>query len=99
MKFRAVLGVIAMTVSAVVVQAQMPVDGTHYPAGLEGIKGAATPAPGFAFRDDNLFYYGTVDNLCLFAGTKSKLDQRVETTGGHLWHGVDGAFSLQGHQL
>ena len=29
----------------------------HYPAGVEGIKGASLPPPGIYFRDYNLFYY------------------------------------------
>jgi hypothetical protein len=45
------------------VQAQLPIDGVHYPAGLEGIKGGSLPGPGIYFRDDNLFYTGTSDLL------------------------------------
>jgi hypothetical protein len=41
------------------VQAQLPIDGVHYAAGLEGIKGGSLPGSGFYFRDDNLFYTGT----------------------------------------
>ncbi len=44
-------------------QAQLPVGGIHYPAGLDGIRGASLPAPGIYFRDDNLFYYGTSGTL------------------------------------
>jgi hypothetical protein len=45
------------------VEAQLPIDGVHYPAGLEGIKGGSLPGPGIYFRDDNLFYTGTSDLL------------------------------------
>jgi hypothetical protein len=37
------------------VQAQYII-GAHYPAGVEGIKGASLPPPGFYVRDYNLFY-------------------------------------------
>lgn len=42
-------------------QAQLAVDGAHYPVGLEGIKGGSLPEPGIYLRDDNLFYTGTSD--------------------------------------
>jgi hypothetical protein len=50
-------------------RAQLPIPGAHYPVGLEGIKGAAMPAPGLQFRDDNLVYisaYNTTPNYDLF---------------------------------
>jgi hypothetical protein len=45
------------------VRAQLPIDGVHYAAGLEGIKGGSLPGPGIYFRDDNLFYNGTWGSL------------------------------------
>jgi len=48
---------------AVGVTAQSTVDGSHYPAGLNGLKGGAAPGPGVYFRDDNLFYTGTGGQL------------------------------------
>ena len=39
--------------------AQLPVDGSHYPAGLNGIKGGTLPGPGIYLRDDNWFYAGS----------------------------------------
>lgn len=46
-------GVLAGAVSA---QAQ-PIVAGHYPAGVEGIKGASLPPPGMYFRDYNVFYF------------------------------------------
>ncbi|MEI7901875.1 MAG: transporter [bacterium] len=37
-------------------QAQ-PIVAGHYPAGVEGIKGASLPPPGMYFRDYNVFYF------------------------------------------
>ena len=45
------------------VSAQLPVDGTHYFVGINGIKGGALPPTGVYFRDDNLFYYGSSELL------------------------------------
>ena len=39
-------------------RAQSPVDGAHYPAGLNGIRAGGLPEPGFHLRDDNWFYVG-----------------------------------------
>jgi hypothetical protein len=50
------------------VMGQMPVDGIHYAAGMNGIRGGATPEPGIYVRDDNYFYTGTTD---LHAGYKT----------------------------
>jgi hypothetical protein len=42
---------------------QLPVNGVHYPAGLEGIKGGSLPEPGIYLRDDNLFYISQSGSL------------------------------------
>ncbi len=47
-----IAGCLALTSLA---QAQ-PIVGAHYPAGVEGIKGASLPPPGFYVRDYNVFY-------------------------------------------
>jgi hypothetical protein len=52
-----------LVVLATNIRAQLPIDGVHYPVGLEGIKGGSLPKPGIYFRDDNLFYTGTSDAL------------------------------------
>ncbi|MCX6867937.1 MAG: transporter [Verrucomicrobia bacterium] len=40
------------------IQAQsVPIIGGHYPAGVEGIKGASLPPPGVYFRDYNIGYF------------------------------------------
>ncbi len=42
---------------ALISQAQaQPIIAAHYPAGVEGIKGASLPPPGLYFRDYNVFY-------------------------------------------
>jgi len=41
------------------VMAQLPVDGNHYPVGLNGIKGGSSPEPGIYLRDDNWIYTGS----------------------------------------
>jgi hypothetical protein len=43
----------SFVVGAGLLQAQT----THYPAGVEGIKGASLPPPGFYFRDYNYIYF------------------------------------------
>jgi len=48
-------------VLATKVQAQLPIDGVHYPVGLEGIKGGSLPEPGIYVRDNNLLYTSTSD--------------------------------------
>lgn len=53
---------VGLVVLATNIQAQLPIDGAHYPVGLEGIKGGSLPEPGIYFRDDNLFYTGTSDS-------------------------------------
>jgi hypothetical protein len=49
------------------VTAQSPVDGSHYPAGLNGLKGGSAPGPGLYFRDDNLFYSGNGGQLANYS--------------------------------
>jgi hypothetical protein len=56
-------GMAMLAVCAFKAQAQVPVGGVHYAAGLEGIKGGELPGPGLYARDDNFFYYGTSDLL------------------------------------
>jgi len=63
MKNKSLLVTAGLVIWAANVQAQLPIDGVHYPAGLEGIKGGSLPGPGIYFRDDNLFYTGTSDLL------------------------------------
>jgi len=53
--------VILLMIFGLRVQAQLPVDGVHYPAGLNGIKCGSLPSSGVYLRDDNLFYTGTAD--------------------------------------
>jgi len=36
--------------------AQLPIDGVHYAAGLNGLNAGIPDSPGFNFRDDNWFY-------------------------------------------
>ncbi len=50
---RTILTTAAAFGAAVSLQAQPT---AHYPPGVEGIKGASLPPPGFYFRDYNLFY-------------------------------------------
>jgi hypothetical protein len=57
------LAVAGLLVSTTNILAQLPIDGIHYPAGMEGIKGGSLPGPGIYVRDDNLFYTGTFDRL------------------------------------
>ena len=66
MKNKSLLVTAGLVILAANVQAQLPIDGVHYPAGLEGIKGGSLPEPGIYFRDDNLFYTGTSDLLSDF---------------------------------
>jgi hypothetical protein len=66
MKIRSLLVTAGLVILAANVQAQLPIDGVHYAAGLEGIKGGSLPGPGIYFRDDNLFYTGTSDLLSDF---------------------------------
>ena len=66
MKNKSLLVTAGLVILAADVQAQLPIDGVHYPAGLEGIKGGSLPEPGIYFRDDNLFYTGTSDLLSDF---------------------------------
>jgi len=63
MNKRSLLVIILLVILAADLQAQLPIDGVHYPVGLEGIKGGSLPEPGIYFRDDNLFYTGTSDLL------------------------------------
>jgi hypothetical protein len=56
-------GMAVLAVCALKAEAQMPIGGVHYAAGLEGIKGGSLPGPGIYARDDNFFYYGTSDLL------------------------------------
>ncbi|HTR40142.1 MAG TPA: transporter [Pseudomonadales bacterium] len=63
MKNKILPGIAMLTVCVIRAQAQMPIGGVHYAAGLEGIKGGALPGPGIYARDDNFFYYGTSDLL------------------------------------
>ncbi len=48
-----VTGFILITTRAL---AQLPIDGVHYPAGLNGLNAGIPDSPGFNFRDDNWFY-------------------------------------------
>ncbi len=50
-----------LVVLAAGVTAQSPVDGSHYRAGQNGIKGGAFLEPGIYLRDDNWFYTGNAD--------------------------------------
>ena len=61
MKIRKLLILVWVVILVTSVQAQLPIDGVHYPVGLEGLKGGSLPVPGMYFRDDNLFYTGTSD--------------------------------------
>jgi hypothetical protein len=63
MKNRVLPGAAMLMACAFKAQAQMPIGGVHYAAGLEGIKGGSLPGPGVYARYDNLFYYGTSDLL------------------------------------
>jgi|GEM_PF-1181282 len=58
-KPKIILWLAGLVIASTQAFAQIPVDGTHYPAGLEGLQCGAAHTPGFYFRDDNLFYYGT----------------------------------------
>jgi len=49
------------------VTAESTVDGSHYPAGLNGLKGGSAPGPGVYFRDDNLFYTGSGGQLANYS--------------------------------
>jgi len=53
-------------------QAQTPSFTSHYVPGVEGIKGASLPPPGFYLRDYNAFY--TTDRLNMPNGHKANLD-------------------------
>ena len=50
-----------LTVCAIKAQAQLPISGVHYAAGLAGIKGGSLPGPGLYAGDNNFFCYGTSD--------------------------------------
>lgn len=63
MKVKILAAILCLVWLSFHVSAQVPVDGTHYFAGINGIKGGALPPAGVYFRDDNLFYYGTSDLL------------------------------------
>ena len=54
------------------VHAQAPPFTSHYVPGVEGIKGASLPPPGFYLRDYNAFY--TADQLNLPNGYKAPVD-------------------------
>jgi hypothetical protein len=43
-------------------KATVPIVAAHYPAGVEGIKGASLPPAGFYFRDYNIGYYAVQYN-------------------------------------
>ena len=61
MKTRGILLSAALGTLSFKADAQLPIPGTHYPVGLEGIKGAAMPAPGLNVRDDNYIYLSTYE--------------------------------------
>jgi hypothetical protein len=57
----------SLTMVSASVFSQIPIDGVHYAAGLNGIKAGIPDSPGVYFRDDNLFYFadqpGNVDTF------------------------------------
>ncbi len=77
---------------------------THYPAGVEGIKGPSLPPPGVYIRDYNYMYFASkleveraspeFRSVRQYPGAPSDLDHSAESFGRILRHGYHRALCL-----